>query len=345
MDEKLKKIEDLFSIDPKDISKDIPFHQSRIKTEFDLIFKTTYEKLNELYNLWIRLDDKKESQINNTLINWFNVLATINDNLNKARLIQTNADQIRSTTNLYNDLKNFYQDVFTPQKGISDYYNVYSFLSTEFNSKNIYDLINKYQLTKIDQHFNELKQNFETTETKSENILKKLEAESGKKVIYDYAAEYNTLSTRQKKDSNKWLILGAISILFLFTIIILFAKNRILPVPGNLNFPDNLEYIISKLLIVAVIIFIMSFAFKQYNICRNISAIYMDKAKALDSYKLMLQSFSNNENLPREQITVELAKSIYSTINTGYISDGGNQKMSSGIVELTKNIINQSPVN
>jgi len=81
---------------------------------------------------------------------------------------------------------------------------------------------------------------------------------------------------------------------------------------------------------------------KQCNVCRNVSTIYREKAKALDSYKLLLASIDSEDKATRDQLTIELAKAIYQNLNSGYVSDISGQKMNSGIYELTKNIVHQS---
>ena len=106
---------------------------------------------------------------------------------------------------------------------------------------------------------------------------------------------------------------------------------------GNETVKYEISHILTKLLMFAVQIFIISFSFKQYSIRRHISTINKHRQNGLDSFKLFTDSINKEDTMTRNALMLQLAKAIYEQTNTGYISDQ-NQNINSSLIEITKMI-------
>jgi hypothetical protein len=98
--------------------------------------------------------------------------------------------------------------------------------------------------------------------------------------------------------------------------------------------------LVTKILIIAVIIFLMSFSFKQYSVNRHLQTLNTQRQKALNSYKLFTESISKDDTNSHNALMIQVAKAIYEPQSTGFLNEKG-QQINSGIVELTK-IIGQN---
>ncbi|MGB3183624.1 MAG: hypothetical protein WBB45_19695 [Cyclobacteriaceae bacterium] len=75
----------------------------------------------------------------------------------------------------------------------------------------------------------------------------------------------------------------------------------------------------SRLLYVSLGIFLIRFCFRQYSLQRHLYTENTHKAKALDSFKLFVESVSPEDKDTRHTLVLELAKAIFENRPTGYL--------------------------
>nr|WP_320020907.1 hypothetical protein [uncultured Draconibacterium sp.] len=173
----------------------------------------------------------------------------------------------------------------------------------------------------------------------SETILKELQKKVSEQTVSDYAVVFGTQAGEHKTLADKWLKTGIwISAIFI-ALIIICALTNFLPTErigesGNI-LGYNISNIITKALIIALIIFVISFSFKQYSVNRHLQALNTQRQKALNSYKLFMASISKDDINSRNALMIQVAKAIYEPQSTGFLSEKG-QQVNSGLVEITK---------
>ena len=92
---------------------------------------------------------------------------------------------------------------------------------------------------------------------------------------------------------------------------------------------------VTKVLVIAVVIFLMSFSFKQYSINKHLQTLNTQRQKALNSYKLFTTSISKDDTNSHNALMIQVAKAIYEPQSTGFLNEKG-QQVNSGLVEITK---------
>lgn len=78
--------------------------------------------------------------------------------------------------------------------------------------------------------------------------------------------------------------------------------------------------LISRILIISFMLFIVSFTFKQFRVNRHLYTININRANAIESFKLFIDSISKDDLATRNSLTLEVAKAIYNINQTGYVS-------------------------
>lgn len=216
---------------------------------------------------------------------------------------------------------------------------------TEINNikQEVKDEISKsallYEKLSNDENLKKIEQN----RTDSETILNELKKKASEQTVSDYAIVFRDESSNYKNLAEKWLAAGIIISIIFLILIVVSAITEFLPTEiliDNKVAGYNITNIITKALIIAVIIFIMSFSFKQYSINRHLQAVNIHRQKALNSYKLFTTSIAGNDINSQNALMIQVAKAIYEPQSTGFLNEKGNN-VNSGIIELTK-IIGQN---
>ena len=192
------------------------------------------------------------------------------------------------------------------------------------------------------------KADISSTKNKVDLILTELEKKASKEAVSNYAAVFGDEAEKYKEFAKYWLGAGiAISLLFV-VLMFLAAHYKFLPTEIFSDTGRFLRYdftnLASKVIIIAVIVFVMSFAFKQYSVNRHLQTLSQHRQNALNSYKLLTASIVGDDIGSRNALMVQVAKAIYEhSQSTGFLGSEKGQNVNSGIVELTKIIGENRP--
>lgn len=156
----------------------------------------------------------------------------------------------------------------------------------------------------------------------------------------DYAIVFKNEADKHDKLAEKWLQRGIYLSIFFVILIIAVATLKILPTEYYTESGTFLRYnfsnLITKAIAIAVIIFLMSFSFKQYSINKHLQTLNTHRQNALNSYQLFTKSIVGDDTNSRNALMIQVAKAIYEhSQSTGFLNEKG-QSVNSGIVELTK---------
>jgi hypothetical protein len=172
-------------------------------------------------------------------------------------------------------------------------------------------------------------------------ILEELQRTASKVTMSDYAKIFGDESKNHNRSSYIWLGIGVLLAALFFILLLWTDVLKKFPTEDLTDKGEFLKYNISnlliKLLIYAVLIFLISFSFRQYSIGRHLQTINKHRQNGLDSFKLFVESISKDDTEARNNLMLQLAKAIYEQTQTGYINDK-NQNLNSSIVEITKMI-------
>ena len=226
----------------------------------------------------------------------------------------------------------YFNYVFSPSNGKE-----FGFFDTYNIIKNL-EKIN-YQEEKI--VIEELKQKLISDSASINTILKELQKKASKITMSDYAKIFGDESKKHNTASYIWLGAGiALAVLFFCLLLCTNWLNKFptedVSATGEF-IKYNIGHLLVRLLIYAVLIFMISFAFRQFSIGRHLQTVNKHRQNGLDSFKLFVESISKDDKETRNNLRLQLAKAIYEQTSTGYISDK-NQSINSGIVEITKMI-------
>jgi|GEM_PF-4694737 len=135
-------------------------------------------------------------------------------------------------------------------------------------------------------------------------------------------------------NSEKWLIMGFFSLVVF--IYILLNLRRILGSPSELFGNELYSFLITKIFIISMSFYWITFCFKNFSIHRHLSTLNMHRSNALGSFKLFLNSVDREDNSVRNTLVIEVAKAIYEQGKTGYLGSRDKEVTSSPIIELTR---------
>ena len=192
----------------------------------------------------------------------------------------------------------------------------------------------------INEYLTSLKNNAKT----SQQILDEVKLKVSKTSVSDYASVFGSNAQKFEDNSKKWLISGVVgSILFIILIFLFSAKNYFPIEITDANSSDFIRIgftnLFFKLLFYGIILYFISFAFKQYSINKHQEILNKHRENALNSYKLFTQSMVGSDSVAQNALMIEVAKAIYeNSQSTGYL-ETKNSGNSLGVVDITKNFI------
>jgi ribosomal protein S20 len=158
--------------------------------------------------------------------------------------------------------------------------------------------------------------------------------------VSNYSKVFGEASKKYKDASTMWIIIGCAAIVGLFGLALLAPWEALLPIEGPSSY--NISNIIIKSLLFGVVIFFISFSFKQYSANKHNSVLNLQRQTAMNSYKLFLESIDEKDKAERYTLMKVLASAVYEHVNTGFINEK-NQAPKPGIVELTRMMQPGSP--
>ncbi|NBC05361.1 MAG: hypothetical protein GVY20_16880 [Bacteroidetes bacterium] len=160
------------------------------------------------------------------------------------------------------------------------------------------------------------------------------------KINKDESEEENSEKNRVGQ-SERFLILGIILITILFLLVLL---NFFIPdgedLQSELELVKNIgiesvsytqiliPYYVKKIIVLGLILFGIKFSFKQYSIHKHLHTINKHRANTLDSFQFFYENLKDGEAESRDQYLIEVAKSIFSTTDTGFIKSDSKDTVS-----------------
>jgi hypothetical protein len=214
-------------------------------------------------------------------------------------------------------IKEFHTRLFEPQSG-----NRNMFL---LNSINTYAT----DVTKgADLKSTELISKLQDQIERAASLNKEIHEKAAKLVISDYAIIFKDQETKYRKISRSWLatsiILSAAFVVFLMLSLYWFnVKTTLKSIEsGEVMVKEVFNYplLISKILIISFIIFLITFAFKQYSVYKNLEVLSQHRKNSLNSYVLFEASLATSEQSIKNLLLMQLAKSIYEFNTTGFLN-------------------------
>jgi len=188
-----------------------------------------------------------------------------------------------------------------------------------------------------------------------DTILNELRKKASSETVIDYAnifkeqaEKYSSYTLRLNPWKNRILKIGAaqkwLIIAILLGSILIFAikyLTKIFPLETNDPIEIKIIQLITRFAFISFLIFLVTFCFKQYSICKHLYTINKHRQNTLDSYKLFLESVNREDTMTRNALMMEVAKAIYDSGNTGYLSSK-KQESSPSIIEMTRLIKDQN---
>ncbi len=179
----------------------------------------------------------------------------------------------------------------------------------------------------------------------SEKIVSEIRDKSKDSLMSNYSEIFENAVIHHNRISINWLIIGVSSIaIFILTIIALSSYPNLLQVEilnGSEKIGYNLSNLLSRAIIFAVLVFLISFSFKQYNTNKHQASLNFHRQNAFNSFNLFKNSIQDGDKQTQNELMLLVAKAIFeNNQSTGYINDKSSN-MNSSFVELTK-IIGQN---
>lgn len=200
---------------------------------------------------------------------------------------------------------------------------------------------------KIDETDNILKEKSTTFENKideANKILEDLRTEASKKVVYNYsnifleeASKHSGYNSKRKLlgkfgSAEKWLFTGIFTILVTITFVIVMYMLFPILREDKLDIPN----LVTKISLLSILIFFISFSFKQYSINKHLYTLNKHRENVLNSYQLFLSTVGEEDTNIRNVLMMEVAKAIYEHGKTGFVSEKDGDYNSPSIVEISK---------
>ncbi|WP_343703979.1 hypothetical protein [Chitinophaga sp.] len=174
----------------------------------------------------------------------------------------------------------------------------------------------------------------------ADDVLNELSKKASEEVVSNYAKIFEKEELANKKISRIWFI-SSISIVTAFIIFIIISSNIDLMniyQPGLDKSLSTINYsnLVSKIIVVSIGLYLISFNFKQFSIAKHLQTVNSHRKNALNSYKLFSSSINSEDMASRNALMLQVAKAIYEYNTTGYLSSKQAEGSNSGFFEITK---------
>ncbi|GAB2678194.1 hypothetical protein GCM10027036_34800 [Flavihumibacter cheonanensis] len=275
-----------------------------------------------------------------TYINEFNVFAAEIKNYN----IDNDPSNFQLRNRIITNIQNWYLNIF---QGFDNNRNINNFLQV-YNSLKIHSLLG---LQKDKAEIDKLKEETETANKKANEVISLLQSKASAETVQDYATIFQMQSLKHSNfiigfkplrfrlgNAEVWLFISLIQI-FSFGLLVV-NINRIFPIDFS-NKPSIVTVeLITRILIISFSIYLISFAFKQYNIQKHLHTLNRHRQNTLNSFKLFIESLDANDIATRNALMMEVAKAIYESGQSGFISGKESTDNTPSIIEMTR-FVNQ----
>ncbi|MCX6164166.1 MAG: hypothetical protein NTU73_04785 [Ignavibacteriae bacterium] len=270
----------------------------------------------------------------------------IETEMNRRNAITNDCSNLKERINNYIQIV-YYNKTINGEQRYSNLLTIIPLIKTFDKRRN--DILKDYEGKKniIDfkiKELSELSASFESELKDSKSILINLRTDAAKKVVYDYSnifleqanihSNYNPKEKWFKKYgiAEKWLFLGSTMIIVL-VIFIIFMYELF---PTSVNDKIDIPNLVTKISLLSIIIFVITFSFKQYSINKHLHTLNKHRENVLNSYQLFLSAISSDDATVKNALMLEVAKSIYEQGKTGFISERDSDSGSPSVIEFTK---------
>lgn len=310
--------------------------------EVEHILTDTKRMLDEMISIAENYDSIPDGLKNLifTFINEFNGFATRIKDYN----IDNDPSNFQQRNRIITNIQNWYQTIF---QGFDNNKNINNFLQV-YNSLKIHSLLS---LQKDKAEIDVLKEETATANKKANEVISLLQAKASAETVQDYATIFQSQSFKHSNfkigvnplqiklgNAEIWLFIALIQI-FIFGLFVV-NVNKILPVDFSAQPSIVTVELITRLLIISFSIYLVSFAFKQYNIQKHLHTLNRHRQNTLNSFKLFIESLDSNDIVTRNALMMEVAKAIYESGQSGFIGGKESTDNSPSIIEMTR-FVNQ----
>ncbi len=181
---------------------------------------------------------------------------------------------------------------------------------------------------------------------KASTLNKELEDKAAKSVVSNYANIFSTQENIHKGNATTWLTTAILFTIATILFLCLSFKNDWFNTTQLVNFTDgnkieskfvyNIPNLITKVFVISILIYLLTFLFRQFAINKNLQTLNNYKKNALNSFTLFTESIGDKDNSSKNALMLQVAKAIYENTTTGYLSSKVQENPSSGILEITK---------
>lgn len=187
-----------------------------------------------------------------------------------------------------------------------------------------------------------IKKNYEEFRISADSTVATLNKEAGKIGVKEYAEIFSNQSKEHSKSvkeglgkAQMWLI--AAGVMFASLIVLFIWLDSIFSIKGATLFtPEVLVHIAGRFLFISLIIFLVSFSFKQFRINMHLYTLNKHRANTLKSFEYLTRAPDKLDPSTYNAILMEVAKAIYEAGQTGYISVNDGQADMPSIIDLSK---------
>lgn len=311
-------------------------------------FKDVETTLRQLY-AWIdemisilERHPRVSIEIHGHVLNFVNAFNSI------AREIQNyNFDQ--DASNNFNIRKNLVTKISNWMRYVLSGYNLNNDNSfrNELNLLIIYNTLKFEDLQDISTRRNELDEignELVSKRREYSELLLALQQQAASKTTIDYASIFEEQSSSHSNFSLKPFKMGGAerwlfaSILLIIAFIIFLHKiNDALPVDFDLKSSEITVQLLTRLVVISFFIYIVTLVIRQYTVQKHLATLNRHRKNVLNSFDLFIRTIDKEDTQTRNTLMMEVAKAIYESGQTGYVTvkDGDN---SSSLIEMTKYI-------
>lgn len=219
----------------------------------------------------------------------------------------------------------------------------------------VYDSLkinNLLSLQKDKEEIDSLIRQLSDSKLKADELIRLLQEKATGQTVQDYAAifqnqaeSYSALKFRLKPLQMKvgsaqvWLIISVLLIVAFSLVAI--NINSVFPVDFTQDKSVVTIELLTRLLVISFAIYLVSFSFKQYNVQNHLHTMNKHRQNTLNSFKMFIESLDTSDNVTRTALMMEVAKAIYDSGQSGYISSKDGADSSPSVIELTR-FVNQA---
>ncbi len=271
--------------------------------------------------------------------------ALLNYNMDQdaERSFQIRTRLIESIRGWYNSL---YSTAYSQPNGTvtpSSFLQVYNYIKTQSLAS----------LQKDKSEIDNLKAELEKSTKNVNELLNLLQSKASGETVQDYAKIFENEAQKHSSfrlftdwknikigSAQIWL---CFSIVFIISFIIIIKYlNSIYPIHFEISkgVPNSVGAItlelFTRILIISFAIYIITFTFKQYNVHNHLYTVNKHRQNTLNSFKLFISSLDPTDIVTRNALMMEVAKAIYESGQSGYISNKDSGDSNPSIIEMTR---------